>query len=56
MAALQVQNRLVHAGLDRGRDALFVGRDPPKMGGVAPRLRDRPTDPVARLLPRARPL
>ncbi len=58
MAALHVQDRLVHAGLDRGQDAPFPCRDPQEARGVASSLHkqhNRQADRVTRLLPNARP-
>jgi hypothetical protein len=52
----QVQDRLILTGLDRDRGASFASRDPRKARGVAARLRNRPANPVLRLLPSARPM
>jgi hypothetical protein len=56
-AALQVQNRLVNARLNRCRNAPFARQDAREARGIPPGLLDRPADrdPIARLLPRARP-
>ena len=52
VAVLQVKHRpsrLVYARFDRDGDAPVAGRDPEEACGVAARLRNSPTNPVARL-------
>ena len=47
MAALQVKYLIVYARFDRDGNAPFAGRDPKEACGVAARLLNGPTDPVA---------
>jgi hypothetical protein len=57
MAALQIQNRLVHACLDRGRDALLRAKMPEKCEESPPAsLTAQRIQSLACSVPRARPL